>query len=105
MLFYRIRSVQSAVFVVYRDARYASVNGLASVSQSGMCRFTNRNNKDTNEVINVCNFFSGHYKRLGINVQAVSDECLHFLCAGVAMPGSQPDCSAYAVTSLKKKVD
>ena len=66
----------------------------------------NRNNKDTNEVINVCDFFSGHYKHLGINVQAVSDERLRFLCAsGVAMPGSQPDCSAYAVTSLKKKVE
>ena len=65
----------------------------------------NRNNKDTNEVINVCDFFSGHYKHLGINVQAVSDERLRFLCAGgVAMPGSQPDCSAYAVKSLKKKL-
>jgi hypothetical protein len=66
----------------------------------------NRNNKDTNdEVINVCDFFSGHYKHLGIYVQAVSDECLRFLYASVAMPGSQPDYSAYAVTSLEKKVE
>ena len=64
-----------------------------------------RNNKGTYEVINVRDFFSGHYKRLGLNVQAVSDERLRFLYAGVAMPGSQPDCSAYAVTSLKKKVE
>ena len=60
---------------------------------------------DTNEVINVRDFFSGHYQRLGINVQAVSDERLRFLYAGVAMPGSAPDCSVYAVTSLKKKVE
>ena len=65
----------------------------------------NRNNKDTNEVINVRDFISGHYKCLGVNVQAVSDERLCFLYAGVAMPGSQPECSAYTVTSLKKKVE
>jgi hypothetical protein len=65
----------------------------------------NRNNKDTNEVINVRDFYPGHYKRLGINVQAVSDERLRFLYAGVAMPGSQPDCSAYAGTSLKYIVE
>jgi hypothetical protein len=64
-----------------------------------------RNSKGTYEVINVRDFFLGHYKHLGLNAQAVSDERLRFPYAGVAMPGSQPDCSAYAVTSLKKKVE
>jgi hypothetical protein len=64
----------------------------------------NRKNMDTNKVINVCDFFSGHYKRLGPNVQAaISDERLRFLYASVAMPGSQPDSSAYVVTSWKRK--
>jgi hypothetical protein len=49
----------------------------------------NRNNKDTNEVINVRDFFSGHYKCLGINEQAVSDKRLRFLYAGVAMPARE----------------
>ena len=59
----------------------------------------------TNQVINIHDFFSGHYKRLGINMQAVADDSIRFLYAAVAMCGSQSDSNVYALTKLQKAVE
>jgi hypothetical protein len=35
------------------------------------------------EISYVCQFFSGHYQRMGINVHSLVDSHLHFLYVGV----------------------
>jgi hypothetical protein len=50
-------------------------------------------------------YFSGHYKWYGMNVQAVCDERGRFLYICTALPGSQPDANAFDVTSLKHWVN
>jgi hypothetical protein len=43
---------------------------------------------------------SGHYQRMGVNVQAVVDHYGRFLYVAVAAPGGQPDVNALARISL-----
>ena len=49
---------------------------------------------------NVTSFFSGHYQRYGLNVQAVSDHLSRFLYVAVAAPGGQPDINAFRILGL-----
>jgi hypothetical protein len=50
---------------------------------------------------NVRSYFSGHYQRYGINVQAVIDHLCRFsIYIAVAAPGSQPDINVIARTNL-----
>ena len=44
---------------------------------------------------NVISYFSGHYQRYGLNVQAIVDHLGRFLFIAVAAPGSQPDGNAF----------
>jgi hypothetical protein len=44
---------------------------------------------------NVISYFSGHYQRYGLNVQAIVDHLGRFLYIAVAAPGSQPDVNAF----------
>lgn len=55
----------------------------------GWLCFTNKPNKD--EVDNEADYFSGHYHRFGINIQAVCDANLRFIYYGVAAPGRTHD--------------
>lgn len=49
---------------------------------------------------NVHSFFSGHYQRYGVNVQAIVDHLGRFIYIAVAAPGSQADITALRRTSL-----
>jgi hypothetical protein len=40
-------------------------------------------------------YFSGHYQRYGLNVQAIVGHLDQFLYIAVAAPGSQPDVNAF----------
>jgi len=54
-------------------------------------------------VINGGDFYSGHYKRYGINVQAVCDANLRFIYVCVAGPGRTNDNRAFhRLTKLRK---
>jgi hypothetical protein len=53
---------------------------------------------------NVSSFFSGHYQRMGVNVQAVVDHYGRFLYVAVAAPGGQPNVNALARTSLQQLI-
>ena len=58
------------------------------------------------ETNNSNTFFSGHYKRLGLNCQAVSDHRGKFLFFAVAAPGGCPDSSSYnGLTDLPTYVE
>jgi DDE superfamily endonuclease len=52
------------------------------------------------EVGNVKSFFSGHYHRYGINVQAVCDYQCRFICVAVAAPGGTNDIVAIRKTPI-----
>jgi hypothetical protein len=43
---------------------------------------------------NVISYFSGHYQRYGLNVQAIVDHLGGFLYIAATAPGSQPDINA-----------
>jgi DDE superfamily endonuclease len=49
---------------------------------------------------NVTSFFSGHYQRYGLNVQAVTDHLGRFMYMAAAEPGSAPDINAFKRTML-----
>ena len=49
---------------------------------------------------NVRSYFSGHYQRYGVNVQAIVDHHCRFIYMAVAAPGSQPDINALNRTNL-----
>ncbi len=44
---------------------------------------------------NVTSFFSGHYQCYGLNVQAVCDHECRFTYIAIAVPGGQPDITAF----------
>ena len=50
---------------------------------------------NTNEVGNVCSYYSGHYEHHGLNCQAACDAELRFMFFGVVVPGSTNDNIAY----------
>jgi hypothetical protein len=56
---------------------------------------------DTNKPIvhNTSDFFSGHYQRFGLNVQAMCDAHLRFMFLGIAGPGGMNDVRAFAKCS------
>jgi hypothetical protein len=54
---------------------------------------------------NVRSYFSGHYQRYGLNIQAVTDHLGRFIFMAVAAPGSQGDINALARTSLPAILD
>lgn len=49
---------------------------------------------------NVLSYFSGHYQRYGVNIQAVVDHLCRFIYIAVAAPGSQPNINALNRTNL-----
>jgi hypothetical protein len=49
---------------------------------------------------NVTAYFSGHYQRYGLNVQAICDHQCRFLWLAIAAPGGQPDINAFRRTNL-----
>jgi hypothetical protein len=51
---------------------------------------------------NVRSYFSGHYQRCGVNVQAVVDHHCRFIYMAVAAPGSQPDINALNMINLPR---
>jgi hypothetical protein len=57
------------------------------------------------EVGNVRSYFSGHYQRYGLNIQAVCDSNCRFIYFAVAAPGSSSDREALMETSLMKKLE
>ena len=52
------------------------------------------------DVGNVRSYFSGHYQKYGINIQAVCDHLCHFIFVAVAAPGSINDRDAIKETPL-----
>lgn len=58
----------------------------------------------TKETGHVKAYFSGHYQRYGINIQAVCDAKLRFIYVAVAAPGGTNDIQAYRQSSLPSKV-
>lgn len=54
---------------------------------------------------NVMAYFSGHYSRYGLNIQAVCDHLCRFTFIAVAAPGSQPDVTAFRRSGLERLVD
>jgi hypothetical protein len=50
---------------------------------------------------NVRAYFSGHYHRYGVNIQAAVDAQLCFVFMAIAAPGGQPDYNAYLKTMLR----
>jgi hypothetical protein len=52
------------------------------------------------EAANVHQFFSGHYQRMGLNVQGLVDCHLCFLYAGVLAGGRTSDYKAYQKSTL-----
>ena len=57
------------------------------------------------EAENVLCFYSGHYKHDALNVQAMCDHRGKFLFFSVTAPGSCPDGSALALTSLQQWIE
>jgi hypothetical protein len=49
---------------------------------------------------NVSSYFSGHYQRYGMNVQAICDHQCRFLYIAIAAPGGQPDINAFRYVGL-----
>ena len=49
-------------------------------------------------------YYSGHYKSLGLNCQAICDGRLRFIFFGVVAPGGTNDCIAYFKTGLDAKL-
>jgi hypothetical protein len=54
--------------------------------------------------INVMRYYSGHYERFGLNVQAVVNHRCQFLFFSVAAAGGTNDAAAYRLTSLPQLV-
>ena len=50
-------------------------------------------------------YWSGHKKRIGLNVQALCDAQLRFLLISVLCPGKTNDWSAYGKSVMKQKVE
>jgi hypothetical protein len=56
------------------------------------------------EAGNVKSYFSGHYQRYGINVQAACDYQCRFISICIAAPGGTNDIAAFRKTPLQKNV-
>jgi hypothetical protein len=54
---------------------------------------------------NVCEYFSGHYHRFSVNIQAAVDAQLRFVFMAIAAPGGQPDYNAYLKTILRNLLE
>jgi hypothetical protein len=57
------------------------------------------------DISNVCQFFSGHYQRMGINVQGLVDSNLHFLYVGVLGGGRSSDYKVYQRSKVKTWIE
>jgi hypothetical protein len=57
------------------------------------------------EVGNVASYFSGHYKRMGLNVQAICDSKCRFLFVSASSPGSSNDRAAYKSCRIDEMVE
>ena len=57
------------------------------------------------EVINVNAYFSGRYKKYGINIQCVCDSMCRFLYVSVFLPGSQSDINAFRSTCIPQYLE
>ena len=58
-----------------------------------------------NEAPNTKGFFSGHYQRVGINVQAMCDCNLKFLYMAILAPGKSSDLKAYEASKLQPWIE
>ncbi len=56
-------------------------------------------------VANVRSFFSGHYQRYGINVQACCDACCRFTAFSATCPGGTNDALAFLRWQLSKYLE
>ncbi|KAE8988313.1 hypothetical protein PF010_g30562 [Phytophthora fragariae] len=56
----------------------------------------------SNECGRVTAFFSGHYQRYGLNVQACADYSCRFTAMSCRAPGGRNDCVAYMQWSLSR---
>jgi hypothetical protein len=57
------------------------------------------------EAMNVRQFFSGHYQRMGLNVQALVDSKLRFLYAGILKGGRSSDYKSYMQSRLMSWIE
>ena len=57
------------------------------------------------EVSNVHAYFSGRYKKFGINIQCVCDSMCRFLYVSVSLPGSHPDINAFRSTCIPQYLE
>lgn len=58
-----------------------------------------------NEASNVRQFFSGHYQRMGLNVQGLVDCHLRFIYAGILTGGRSSDYKAYQKSKLRDWIE
>ena len=57
------------------------------------------------EAMNVRQFFSGHYQRMGLNAQALVDSKLRFLYAGILKGGRSSDYKSYMQSRLMSWIE
>ncbi|ETO86146.1 hypothetical protein F444_00270 [Phytophthora nicotianae P1976] len=56
-----------------------------------------------NECVESCLFFSGHYQKYGLNVQACADSLCHFTAFSVNSSGGMSDSYAYQTVETKQR--
>ena len=78
------------------------IKGCVGCLNGWLCSIKTPSKKETRN--SKC-FFSGHYQKMGINVQAVCDADCKFTYFAIAAPGGANDCRAYSMLSLKDIVD
>ena len=57
------------------------------------------------EVINVNDYFSGQYKKYGINIQYICDNMCSLFYVSVSLPGSNPDINAFGSTCITHYIE
>jgi hypothetical protein len=89
-------------------ARFAScssfgvMNGCVGCLDGMLCRIKTPPKRETR---NARAYYSGHYRAVGVNVQAVCDDLCRFSYICVAAPGGTNDVRAYRRTQLKQLVE
>ena len=59
----------------------------------------------SNDVQNARDYFSGHYQKYGLNMQAVCDHAYRFLWVGVNAPGGMSDNTNYQLSTISSLVE